>query len=168
LCKEPIITLKRKDQFDYNKLITEKNMKKQITTALALLMAAFNLMTACSSDDKSANNTASETNTVTASETTTAEILPIIEENYNGKSIHILLWQNSLLPATEENGDIINDAVYARNLLIEEKYNVDFSYRVENGSVGDFNEWYNLASSSIMAGDNAFQLVGGYGYRLRE
>lgn len=41
------------------------------------------------------------------------------------------------MPGTEENGDIINDALYQRDASIEERYNIDLQYiQIEGASAG--------------------------------
>ena len=62
--------------------------------------------------------------------------------------------------AHEQNGTPINDAVYERNLYIEDKYNAKIS-AVEapiNHSV------YNPVKNSILADDHAFDVAVSYGY----
>lgn len=49
-----------------------------------------------------------------------AEILFLIREHENGDP----RWGSREMDAEEENGDVLNDAVYERNMRIEEKYNI--------------------------------------------
>lgn len=51
-----------------------------------------------------------------------------------------------------ENGDNINDAIYKRNLIVEERFNVDISQYDSGNVVSD-------AKKSISAGDDAYQLI---------
>ena len=65
-------------------------------------------------------------------ETTVEEIIPDLpERNFNGAEIQFLVrddgggqWQVVDIYAESENGDNVNDAIFRRNKLIEEKYSV--------------------------------------------
>jgi len=60
-------------------------------------------------------------------------------------------WYSKDIYAEEENGDAINDAVYARNRVIEAKYNISIK-DAPSGSQ------YNEARRSITSGDNRFDM----------
>ncbi len=86
--------------------------------------------------------------------------------DFGGKTVNFFFWDRTTLAATEENGDVINDAMFRRNQKIEEMYNVDFAYDLRPGSVNDWANWIGTLSASVLAGDDAIQIGGGYGYRL--
>ena len=65
-----------------------------------------------------------------------------------------------------ENGDVINDAVYRRNNKVEDLFDVKLKFDVRDGAVADYATWISTLNSSILAGDDAYQLAGGYGIRL--
>ena len=90
-------------------------------------------------------------------EPTTEKILPDVpdDRDYDGYEFTILAnstaynphWYSRDIYVEEENGEGINDAVYARNRAIEEKYNIVIK--------GLFSaNQYNDAKKSIQAGDN--------------
>lgn len=54
--------------------------------------------------------------------------------------------------ADEQNGEPMNDAVYKRNTIIEDKYNIEL-VSIESGDL------LALAKRTIMAGDNEFDLI---------
>ena len=55
----------------------------------------------------------------------------------------------------------INDAVYERNAKVQELFDVKFSYDSRSGAGNTYAAWLNTLNSSILAGDNAYQLAGG-------
>jgi len=64
-------------------------------------------------------------------------------------------WNHRDLTAEEENGDTINDAVFLRNLKIEEKYNVTFKEIVrEHPAI------YSDINKAVKAGDDIYDVVG--------
>ncbi|MBE6611835.1 MAG: hypothetical protein E7632_05040 [Ruminococcaceae bacterium] len=131
---------------------------------LALILAG--LLTASVFSCGDAATDATDTTDTTTAATETEPPLPIPEADYGGADFNIYLWDLSKLPVTEENGDILNDAVYARNRKVEDLYNVKLNYTISAGGIAEIGDWYGTMTASIMAGDNDIQLAGGYGYRL--
>lgn len=134
-------------------------------TALTLALLLASGTAACGSAEQQPDVT-----DTTAADTTTAE--PEYElptGDFGGKEFNIMLWEHSLIPVTEETGDVVDDALYKRNRTIEEMYNIMFNFNVvEQGknSTGNFGQWFNTLNASILAGDDAIQLAGGYTYQL--
>jgi len=135
------------------------NKKQSFALCLALLMLA---SVACANETP-ADTTDAETTTTVAQEETT---LPLPEVDYGGQEFNLYLWSNGKLPVEEENGDVVNDAIYRRNRAVEDHCNLKFAYNISPGAVADFATWYNTLSASILAGDSSVDLAGGYAYRL--
>ncbi len=138
-------------------------MKKLLST---LILAALLLTTAaCSSDPASGTQ---DTTAVSTDETTVAETLPIEVIDFGGATVNMYLGEEfEQISAETETGDLINDAVYRRNSKVEDMYNVDFKFEVRPGNYDTgYNEWRGVVDASIAAGDNTYQIVGGYGYRF--
>jgi len=111
-------------------------LKKNLSITLALLTTGLTLTSfaSCADSGNAApvqDTTASETS---ASETAAAEPMPELPDKDFGGADFLFLtsgiadtnnedWQTYDFYAEAENGDIINDAVYARNLYISETYN---------------------------------------------
>ena len=60
-------------------------------------------------------------------------------------------WDHRDLYAEEINGDVLNDAVYARNTKIEEKYNIVIKEFIDPSAAGKL-------TSSVKAGDDAYDI----------
>ena len=58
-------------------------------------------------------------------------------------------------PEEEETGEPINDALYKRDRLIENKYNIKIAYTLLN----DVTDMTGKAKKSVMSGDNTFDIV---------
>ena len=58
-------------------------------------------------------------------------------------------------PEEEETGEPVNDALYRRDRLIEDKYNVKIKYTI----LDDLPEMHQKAEKSVMSGDNAFDYI---------
>lgn len=98
--------------------------------------------------------------TLDAAETTAAGIMPSIPDgtDYGGyefriRNGNIADWMVTYsVDADEENGEALNDAIYARNLAVEEALNVKISSIDQSGARSD-------AEKAIKAGDDAYDIV---------
>lgn len=148
-----------------------KNTKALPLTLLCASLIAGALM-ACSeqTDDVSAADTSgAEETTAAAAESVTendqpyssllkyvdyggAEFNIYTSNTVNGMNMSIL--QNY---AEKETGEVINDALFARDRFLEENYNVNVNYTCDDtNSTGQIAQ---KLAQSILAGDDAYQLV---------
>jgi len=145
-----------------------KHSAKQIITALLALMMLVPTLASCSdsADDNKADDTttAADTASDTAAETTEARAAADVPaKDFGGYEYTFLTsgtgdtngagWQTYDFYAAEENGDPINDAVYARNLYISESFNVKIAEIQADGKTFD------QARSTILAGDDTYDTV---------
>lgn len=133
---------------------------------LSLILAAMLLCTCgcgstTSSDNPTDLDTSSEiTGTGTETETSGGIVPPDIEAVDCGGAEYSILCKSpggytfpySEFLAEEQNGETMNDAIYHRNIAIEEKYNLKLT-AIEDSNVRG------KAKSSILAGDSSFDLV---------
>lgn len=61
----------------------------------------------------------------------------------------------------ELSGDVVNDAAEERNRVVEDLLNVKLNYVVKPGHWADKDSFCNLISTSVMAGDGAYDIVNG-------
>lgn len=154
-------------------------MKKRLyayalLTALAAA-AVSSVLNSCSSssqktgvstaDTKAPETTAADT---TASEETLKDPLPD-NLDFGGKNIRILdsiyfVGDDALLQAQEATGDVVNDAVYKRNISTESKLNITFSYQTRN--VQNNEDSAAEIHKSVMAGSDDYDLVFGIQYNM--
>lgn len=112
-------------------------MKKRILALLLTALMACSVV-ACASDSSSTTDTTASPTVTTAPADTTAapaetELKPDLPEvRFDGTKLIIIhnpavqnYYSEPWIYAENINGDIINDAVYKRNMTIEEKYGVD-------------------------------------------
>jgi len=130
-------------------------MKKRM---LLLLLASL-MLTSCGA---ASNDTVTSETTTAAVETTTAaetEIKPDLpDEDYDGYTFTFLNgnttnWMTTTAVTSEkENGEAVNDAIYRRNAVTEERYNIKIA-EVPAPNVLE------SARNSIMSGDNEYGSV---------
>jgi hypothetical protein len=111
-----------------------------------------------------ASNSPNETLPDGEEETTEAVIsdeLP--EKNYNGQKFTILIrtgFEEEFI-SESETGELVNDAIYARNRAVEERFNVDLETTAMAAAWANpaFN---NAVINTVMAGDDSYQIIAGY------
>jgi len=132
-----------------------------------ILVLSFIFMTIISCSDTSQQGSAETTTAgvvedIADSETTVPKIeLPAFD--YEGHSFLILAredgtgsttWDIRDIVAKEQTGELINDAVYKRNLVIEEKYNVIIDeHKMDGGAINS------TIANVVMAGDSTYDAV---------
>ena len=134
---------------------------------ISLIMLSFLMLgLTCGCSDSSVPQSASETTLSAETETTESGYTDSLPEIDFGGTV-FSVWGNnarwSYFVDAEQDGDIINDAVYLRNAKISERFNVSFVYDLKTE---DWKyQWSDERKSfeaSVMAGDGAYDLVTGY------
>ena len=153
-------------------------MMQSFKRALSALICGAMLLplAACSSADGDSKTTSALTTTIVSPETeavTTAITDTLLEptDEYRGREFRVL--ERTLVSGTNAyyeaftegtNGDVINDAVYKRNGLIEDKYGVKVVSTVMTQK-----EMLNAIQKDVSAGDNNYDInmqYGGYTMQL--
>jgi hypothetical protein len=139
-------------------------MKKLFIISALTLALITTVFTSC------ADNTSSKTETVTSAvsettevgeETTTGELQPNLpDQKFGGTEIKFLTrgetfneWKSQDIFAESQNGEPVNDAVYLRNVFIEDRYEVKI---VERGQADPLDT---AVKKSVQAGTNDYDIV---------
>jgi hypothetical protein len=90
-----------------------------------------------------------------------ADNLP--EFDLGGRDFNILCHEMLTVEfvAEEENGDIVNDALYKRNLRVSDRFNVKINMLQIPGSWADKDSFMNTVRKSAQAGDSKYDLIAG-------
>ncbi|MCL2099802.1 MAG: extracellular solute-binding protein [Oscillospiraceae bacterium] len=85
------------------------------------------------------------------------------EVNLGGRSFNILCHEMLTVEfvAEEEIGDTVNDALYARNLAVAERFNADLNVIQIPGAWGDRDSFMGTVRNAVLAGEAAYDLVAG-------
>ena len=142
-------------------------MKTRLSATLAatLLLAASLLSCAEPADVSDIQTNAPDNTPDTVAETEAVSKRPAcnLPENldFGGAAFHTIAfsWQGYLYYffADEENGDIMNDAIYARTRAIEERLNVDLQHTLLESTA--ITEVPNTVKPTVLAGDDVYQQV---------
>lgn len=140
------------------------NFRAKSTAALLLtLLILIPSFAACLSSDPSPGTAETSSVTETEAETTDGTIRDDLPDmNLDGRQFNFLLRQEVNYEfSVEQTGDIVNDAVYQRNLDISERFNLVINYIEKPGNWDNHATFRELITSSVMAGDGAFDIVTG-------
>ncbi|NLE12851.1 MAG: hypothetical protein GX628_04130 [Clostridiales bacterium] len=138
----------------------------RIISCLFIVAISLNLLIACGSDrpNVSAETDKDTIETTVAAETTqplrenTPDSLP--ELNYEGAEVRIHYRGDDITrrfgAEGEETGDVVSDAVFARNRTVEERLNVKLNYIPGNS---DHTRFMNDIKPVLLAGEDAYDLI---------
>lgn len=141
---------------------------RKISLILLTFILTTTLITACADDKGATADTLADSSSAgTAAETEGYNATNVLDhiksENYGGYALSILTTNNinSSLPARTApddtlTGDIVNDALFNRDRMVEQKFNISIGYILAPYDGGDI---LNRAKKSITAGDDEFDFV---------
>ena len=148
-------------------------MKRAISLMLALLMLAASAV-ACGgkTEDPAVTtaDTAQEATTTAATEATTAateETLPpeladtLPDVTFPGETFKVLIREESKYEMTSEEitGDLVKDAVYNRELTVEERLGLSIEVHTIKGNWDFRNDFIAHVSNSILSNDHEFDMA---------
>lgn len=141
---------------------------KHITCAVLCGVLLLPAIISCSASDPVKTD---DTNVTTAAsaETTEAKLLPNLpEQDFEGYEFNFLHWTiagwsyiEGDLDVNEENGETLNDAVYKRNTVIEDRYNIKINANYESAD-----KIVNTIKNLVMSGDNTYSAYFPRGFEL--
>lgn len=133
---------------------------------LSLIMAAL-ILSSVASCGTTAENPETTTENQQDTMTTPAESNKFDDElpdrKFDGRTITfgVSIASEGDIIAEEENGDVVNDAMVARNRAVEERFDV----KIESHLVSDdLYDWYEKLTTSVLAGDGICDIAGHYAY----
>ena len=138
-------------------------LSSTVSLLLALLLSA-NIVS-CGSGTQHGANTSGSDDVTTEPESTTepvdpASVLELPDSDFGGREFRVLGLFNSMYPQFDnfeifsegETGDIVNDAVFKRNTVIEDRYSVKITQTLVTSPAGEIRK-------NVTAGDDLYDLV---------
>lgn len=135
---------------------------KRLTAVLLLMSLLTGVFAGCSDNSANSDETAANTNTPAAEEVVEEETeltdgLP--ETDMKGFELNILhhsqewlAWANNVLEAEEQTGEILNDAIYNRTDVLQERFNAKIVTETRSQIGSD------IISQLAMSGDTSYDL----------
>ena len=143
-------------------------MKRTISALLLIAMlASVSCGSAGTGNDITSDDTTVSESTETSAETNDRENVKdnLPETDFGGDKFTMLVRteRSYEFEADEENGDLLNDAVYKRNLAVEDRFNIKFDNVLMDSVWGDqATQFTNSLRASIQAGEGAYDIVASY------
>ncbi len=149
-------------------------MKRALSLILATLMLVMTVVscgaktdegdttTTTAASDAGATTTAADTATTAITETVAPELRDDIPEvNFNGETFKVLIREETKHEMTSAmiNGDLVNDAVYNRELAVEERLGVAIEVHTIKGNWDFRDDFISHVSNSILGGDHEFDMA---------
>lgn len=148
---------------------------RRLTALLLAVLCAAQLFSCGQTGDSGETGTTDGGETTTETESAETEYPELEAENFGGAEITFLVTEpndvnNRLreINVTEENGDILNDTVFRRNMIIEDKYNIKLAV-VEGYVTGEIGKVVNSGDDSYdiaLGGISDSYASAGKGYLL--
>ncbi len=135
-------------------------MTKRIISS-ALLVSMLASLVACGGEGSGADTTASSDETTTEAVETTdpAKVLDLETKDWGGEEFMVLgrdtyytQFNTFEVYAEAENGDVVNDAIFRRNTLIEDTYNVKIAQTLVEDTTAEMQK-------QTLAGEDLYDLV---------
>lgn len=140
----------------------ERSIMKSIMAIIIIPALFLTLFAACSGGEKAGAET-NVTADTTAAETQ-AYINTLPATDFGGAVFNILGRDYKAYEVWSEayDGEVVNDALFERNGRVGELFNVNITYTAVAGTWDKQETFKTAVTSSVMAGDNAYDLVAGY------
>ena len=134
-------------------------MKKKVLLML-LVMA---MLSGCGKTTTAETETETQPDTETPVETETADPYrdELPEMDFNGEAVSIAVWNHDDVVgefhAEEITGELVNDAVYNRNLAVENRLNMNMDIRLINeGAIDSVDD---TVTAAVIAGDSSYDMM---------
>ena len=148
---------------------------RRMKHTLCLIFAGVLLLSSCAAGENAPESTAPET----VSADTVQEETEITRENtpdnlpadlrFNGETVlfHVRGDENCIkeFQIEELTGEIINDAIYQRNITVSDRLNVNLDVAIGDGWE-KYNNTVSAIRASIQAADGAYDVIAGWSARI--
>lgn len=147
-------------------------MKKR-TISMLILLSMLASLTACGGEASTDTGAAGTSGDSTVTESPYDENgflrdnLPA-DLDFGGKTVNIYVRGDNLATeyAVESSGDIVDDAIYAANVAVEERLKVKLNYFANTTADmwNERNKYVDTVRTSVMANDNSIDIAGALSY----
>lgn len=154
-------------------------LKRSVCLVLTVVMLLLTLVAAVSCADSGDDNTDGATTTPAGGtadttpapageDTTPADVLEADDLPYDldfgQESIDFLAWKQGVTEyyAEEQNGDAVNDAIYYRNLDVEERLGVKLNFEIIPGNSSAFRDYCQTVMNTVNSGDSSYDAIACY------
>lgn len=139
-----------------------KFMNKRIALIMALLTLTGTAASCGSGDGGAAETTQSAETSAAAAETTLymPDALPA-DLDFKGAKVNVFWWKENNEFFDEQDGDIVHDAQYLRDINVESRLNVDIKNNPMSYTWDTRNAYFDTIRSGVLANDGSQDIVSG-------
>jgi hypothetical protein len=142
----------------------------RITSLLLTLILTLSFLTASGCADRVSNNSDSIDTAITEPEATDMKSIrskiddDLPDKNYDGTAFTLMVRQGmeKQFYLDEQTGDVVNDAVYERQLTVDSRFNIKYGIYPIAGGWSDQSVYLAAIRQSVLADDDAFDCIEGY------
>ena len=138
----------------------KSHSKLQRLFAVTILLSMLFSTAACGDSSNDNKVTKQENTTTTEPAETRATSIPS-GLDLTGKEVKVLWWLEQNECTDEQNGEIVNDALYDRDRAVEERLGVTLTNLPRSYTWAERAVYLDMIRTSVMSNDNAFDLVSG-------
>jgi len=143
-------------------------MIKKILILMLVIVMISPVLLSCASkteENKSVNENKSEENNSAGEVEKITELSDDVPDlNFNGEKVSILYrdYMEYEVHAEAQNGEVLNDAVYKRNMMMEERFNIKFNMIPVQGAWAHKDDFLKRVRNTVSAGDDKYDIIEGY------
>ncbi len=145
-------------------------MKKHITfrcASLLLLAAMLTSLTACGGEETAETTAPDQTDSITTEAVDPTGVCELPDTDWEGREFRVLGYENTANPqfsnfeiwTKEEDGDVVNDAVFRRNTAVEDRYNVKIAQYMDSSDADQARSTIGHMRAMAMAGEELYDLA---------
>ncbi len=143
-----------------------KNTPVTRSVSAILFLALLAGLTACGGTTGTSSDTTAAPNSGTTAEA--VEVNPLEALDFGGQKVSMVYKKAGLADndefVSEETGDVIDDAVFNRNIRIEEMLNVKLEFIPDPST--DASSYHNKLQSTLLSGDDVYNIITNTQYNL--
>lgn len=136
-------------------------MKKMTCSFLIFITLSSFILASCRNENSTfTDGTQSDTyNAVSEDKSVETDVSPLPDNTFDGRSFTIFQCTHLVTEhyAPEANGDVLNDAIYERNITIADKYGIDLQF-----TDTDYNKFPDYVRNAVLANDAAYDMLSGH------
>ncbi len=141
---------------------------KKIIALLAVCVMLFSLV-ACVKPKVDPNATTTP-NSTSESPSTVDENGYLLDDlspslNFNGNKVGILYWndvEHTEFEVKEITGELVEDAIFSRNIAVENRLNIKLNYYGIPGNVSNIGSFVSYVQNTISADEKSYDIIGSY------
>jgi len=142
-------------------------MKKIAYQRFTIFLLLLSMLVSCkaNTDTIATDTESSDTETISEDTMPVEEVLELPDMDWEGRQFRVLGYEGLKqfttfeVDAEGETGAVVNDAIFRRNTVVEDRYNVEIVQTLDNSESDGRNATTPVVRKLVLAGEDAYDLV---------